>query len=259
MVAVGDVAALMERWAPAHLAEDGDNVGLLVGRASQMVDGIMVSLDVDEAAIARAKSMGIGLIVAHHPLVYSPLHAVTEATPTGRLVLQAAEAGIAVYAAHTNLDRAAGGVNDKLCEAIGLHAAQAEQDSIARVAELETPISLNILAMGVKAALNVETVRMTGDRNSQVKRVYVISGSGKRDIKTAVRLGADVMLTGELGYHDAQAALYSGLRVIEAGHYGSEYPILGEIEKHLQREFRRLKYKIRTVVYKQPSCPFWYV
>lgn len=256
---VDEAAAAMERWAPASLADPGDNVGLLAGFSGRTVSCVLISLDVDENVLSYAKSIGANMIVAHHPFLYRPISAVSDAVLEGRLAMLAIEAGVAVYAAHTNLDRAAGGVNEALCEAAGLSGPMpASEGSIGRIAFLAGETALDAFALGVKQALGSPAVRVTGDHAMPVKRIYVVSGAGRHDVAEAAGM-ADCMLTGEIGYHDAQAALGRGLAVVEAGHYNTEKPVLSYIEKHLQSEFLRLKYTVRTEIYPYTTCPFHYV
>lgn len=253
---VGDIARLMEMWAPAALAEPGDNVGLLAGASSWAVQSVLISLDVTEDVIQYAASIGAGMVIAHHPFIYRPIPAVSDNTQAGRLAMLAIGHGIALFAAHTNLDRAVGGVNDALCDAIGLlDAVPANSDSIGRMAHT-SPVGLDAFASQIRQALGASSVRVTGQWDRQVCSVYVISGAGRHDIAAAAESGADCMLTGEIGYHDGQDAEAAGLAVIEAGHYHTEKPVLNRIEKHLQSQFQRLQYTVRTTVYEQSTCPF---
>jgi dinuclear metal center YbgI/SA1388 family protein len=257
---VGDIAEAMERWAPASLTDAGDNVGLLAGMSGRPVETLLISLDLDENVVAYAKRIGANMVVAHHPFIYRPVSAVSDAVLAGRLVFMAIEAGVAVFASHTNLDRVSGGVNDALCETVGLPGATpAVEGSIGRMACLPSPIPLDAFARSVKKSLGAPTVRVTGAKDKPVGRIYIVSGAGRHDIASAVKLGADCMLTGEIGYHDGQEAMGCGLCVVEVGHYYSEYPVLNRIEKHLQSEFHRLKYSVRTEIYTVPTCPFYYV
>jgi dinuclear metal center YbgI/SA1388 family protein len=256
---VGEIADILERWAPVHTIEEGDNVGLLAGISSRVIDSVLISLDVDENVIQYPKYIGAGVIIAHHPFIYRKISSISDNTQTGRLAINAIEAGIAIYASHTNLDRALGGVNDSLCEAVGLNnARQAEEGCIGRIADI-IPASLESFALHAKDALGAPVVRLTGHKEKPISRIYVISGAGRHDISIAARLGADCMLTGEIGYHDGQDALGSGLCVVEAGHYYSEKPILKQIEKHLQSKFQQLQYTVRTAVYEKTTCPFYYL
>lgn len=254
---VSDVAGIMEAWAPPAACEPGDNVGLLTGIAVRPVSHVLIALDIDEAVIAHAKSIGAEMIVSHHPHIYKPLAAISSGTRAGMLTIQAVEAGIALFAAHTNLDRAKGGVNDALCEAVGLAGTEpAAPGEIARAARLREDMPLDGFAMCVKRALGAPSVRVTGDGFKPVRALCVVSGAGRHDIGLAVASGADCLLTGEIGYHDGLEALSLGLAVVEAGHYHTERPVLAWIEKHLQSHFQRLQYTVRTTVYETSTSPF---
>lgn len=119
-VAIKKVMAAMEAWAPRDLAESWDNVGLLVGNPNEITEGVLTALDVTEENVRYAIEHQIGLIVAHHPLIFKPLKSLTAGTLQTDLLALLQRHRIAVYAAHTNLDIAAGGVNDNLAALLGL-------------------------------------------------------------------------------------------------------------------------------------------
>ncbi len=120
MRTVGDVVAFMRELAPEDLAESWDRVGLQAGSPEVPVERVLLCLDATEDAVARASAGGARMIVAHHPLIFHPPTTLREDRPEGRLLCAVVRAGLSVYAAHTNLDVAAGGVNDCLADALGL-------------------------------------------------------------------------------------------------------------------------------------------
>ncbi|RNF41034.1 Nif3-like dinuclear metal center hexameric protein [Planococcus salinus] len=109
-----------EKWSPKYLAMEGDPIGLHVGTLNKKVERVLVTLDVNEEVVNEAISKGAGLIIAHHPPIFRPLKILQTDFPQGRLMEMLIKHDIAVYAAHTNLDVANGGVNDLLAEALGL-------------------------------------------------------------------------------------------------------------------------------------------
>ncbi len=257
---VGEIAQIMEQWAPRELAEPGDNGGLLAGRSNRLVETVLISLDVTEEVIGYAAQIGAQLVVSHHPFIYRPISAVTDGSVAGKFAMLAIEQGVALYAAHTNLDRASGGVNDTLCAALGLlDVVQASDGSIGRLARLPAKMRLDAVAGQARMALGGVVARVTGPGEKLIQQVYVVSGAGRHDIADAVKAGADCMITGEIGYHDGLDAMETGLAVIELGHYHTERPVLQQIEKHLQSQFQRLQYNVRTVVYQKSTCPFHYL
>ncbi len=110
----------LERLAPRRLAEEWDQVGLQLGSPAQDIHGILVTLDLTEAALEEAKEKGANLIVCHHPLIFKPVAQIRTDLPQGKLLTRLLKEEIAVYVAHTNLDIAAGGVNDVLARRLGL-------------------------------------------------------------------------------------------------------------------------------------------
>lgn len=115
-----DVFRLMEQWAPKSLAYDWDNVGLQIGSLNKPVKKIMVTLDVLESVVDEAINNKVDLIIAHHPLLFKSIKQVNTDTPQGRIIQKLILHNISVYASHTNLDVAHGGVNDILCELLNI-------------------------------------------------------------------------------------------------------------------------------------------
>jgi dinuclear metal center YbgI/SA1388 family protein len=110
----------MEHIAPCSLAEEWDNPGLLVGSPAQEIHKILVCLDISEPVLQHAVATGCDMILSHHPLIFHAIKKVRTDLPLGRMLQKLLANNIAVYAAHTNLDIASGGVNDVLAERIGL-------------------------------------------------------------------------------------------------------------------------------------------
>lgn len=119
---VSDWLALVDRYYPSAHAATWDNVGLQVGDPDWPIERVLVSLDVTGAVIEEAADGPPTLVLAHHPLLFQPLTALTSATASGRRALAAARAGVAVAAAHTNLDVATDGTgtSDPVAQVLGL-------------------------------------------------------------------------------------------------------------------------------------------
>jgi dinuclear metal center YbgI/SA1388 family protein len=115
-----EIIQLFESFSPKSLAMDGDKVGLQIGNLNRKVQNVMIALDVLDEVVDEAIAKGVQLIIAHHPLIFRPLQRITSEDPSGRLIEKLIKHDIAVYAAHTNLDIAKGGVNDLLADALGL-------------------------------------------------------------------------------------------------------------------------------------------
>ena len=117
---VGDWVALVDGVYPERDAEGWDSTGLQVGDPAATVTGVLVVLDVTEAVLEEAVRVGAELVVAHHPLLLRPLARLTPATAPGRLALSAASRGIALLAAHTNVDVAVEGTTDPVMRTLGI-------------------------------------------------------------------------------------------------------------------------------------------
>ena len=117
---LADIVGLIHQISPPHLAEDWDNVGLQVGDPNAVIQRILVCLDVSRAVMEEAERLDAQLIVAHHPLIFRPVKRLTPIDIQGDIIYRSIRKNIAVVATHTNLDRAANGLNDWLAEQIGL-------------------------------------------------------------------------------------------------------------------------------------------
>jgi dinuclear metal center YbgI/SA1388 family protein len=115
-----EIISLFEQFSPKNLALEGEKIGLQIGRLNKKISNVMIALDVLEEVVDEAIHNNVQLIIAHHPLIYRPLQKLVTDTATGRIIEKLIKHDIAVYAAHTNLDVAEGGVNDLLADALQL-------------------------------------------------------------------------------------------------------------------------------------------
>lgn len=100
------------------------------------------------------------------------------------------------------------------------------QLGLGRVGELPEPVSLEGFMDIVKNSLNISTIKYTGDSKAFVQKIAVCGGSGASFIHKSVFSGVDVLLTGDVKYHEAQEAKALGLNLVDAGHFATEYPIV---------------------------------
>ncbi len=123
MLRVASILDSLFRWAPASLAWEKDNIGLLVGSPVAGVERVLVCLDVTEAVVDEAIERRAELIVAHHPVIFHPLSSLRTDSTQGRILAKLLRHDIAVIAMHTNADAAETGLNHALAELLGLVAA----------------------------------------------------------------------------------------------------------------------------------------
>ncbi len=338
------IADAIEKLAPLELAEAWDNVGLLVGSLEHQVAKVLLALDVTEEVIDEAVALEAGLIISHHPCLFHPVKNIRTDTMTGSLLKKLIKMDMSVYAAHTNLDAAVGGVNDALAARLQLHEVMplrpiqqplvkivtyvppghwkaiwqamtdagaghigkyshcgfrvvgtgtflpgeearpfigevhqlAEVDEVrletvapaaisdrivqamigahpyeevaydlyplqnsrtvggmGRVGNLLHPGTLSDFANRVKGLLSLAGVRFVGNPDSLVKRVAVCGGAGVEVAEAARLMGADVLVTGDIRYHDAMNELAEGLCLIDGGHFGTEFPTMSPLQRYL--------------------------
>jgi dinuclear metal center YbgI/SA1388 family protein len=120
MLKIREIIDFIESVAPPALQESYDNAGLIVGNPETEVSSALITIDVTEAVVDEAIEKKSGLIIAHHPIVFSGLKKLTGKNYVERTVIKAIKNDVAIFAAHTNLDAVSGGVNTKICEKLGL-------------------------------------------------------------------------------------------------------------------------------------------
>lgn len=221
----------LEEFAPTYLKEEWDNVGLMLGHPDWDISKCYVALDVTDQVIDCAVQNGCNLIVTHHPFLMGDISAINLEEEKGRQIARLLSNKIAVYSMHTNFDSCQGGVNDCLCELLGLSDYHTDEPSIFRKGTLDEPVRLRDFITMVKDALHVSYVNYTGDPNRTVKTVAVVGGSGGSMV--SLMKDCDVYLTGEAKYHEYQLAESLGLCMITAGHFETENPALEKIRSLL--------------------------
>jgi dinuclear metal center YbgI/SA1388 family protein len=252
-VLVAELVAAVERLAPAALAEEWDNVGLLVGRHNQAVRRVLVALELRDQVLGEAAELGCEAILTHHPPIFPSLTALTDDGPGAELVLQAAESRIAVVAAHTNLDAASGGLNDVMAELIGTTGTRPLRPSAAdpivglgRVGQASGDQTLDGLVRRVGEVFEGVPRRYVGDPSARVRTVACCTGSGASLLPDAVAAGADVYVTSDLKYHDADRA--PGLALVSVPHARVERIAMKRWAKTLERALAPDDVEVRFAV-----------
>ncbi len=144
-VKVKDIIKSLEEWAPLSYQESYDNSGLLIGNYDDPVDNILVTLDVTEGVVQEAIDKNCRMIIAHHPLIFKGLKKITNQHWVERCVSMAIKNDISIYAIHTNLDNVHNGVNQKICEKLGLQDIQILSPKDSTLSKLVTFIPENEL------------------------------------------------------------------------------------------------------------------
>ena len=227
-----DILAFLEKKAPVGTAEEWDNAGLLADAGKEELHTVCVALDATPAAIDFAAKKGAGLLITHHPVIFHPLKCLTGDTPA----VTALKKGVSILSLHTNLDKAAGGVNDTLAALLGLCDVITLPDGMTRVGKLPTPRGAADFAKAVAAAL-AAPVAFCGENTVET---VAVCGGGAGDGVFSLPTGVDAYVTGEMKHHEFLAARERGLCAVAAGHYATEVPVIYTLEKWLREAFPAL-------------------
>lgn len=249
-IRVADVVSVMDNIAPPYLAQEWDNVGLQVGSVQWKVHKIWIALDPLLDVIEDAGRHQVDMVITHHPLIFTSLENIDLESNVGKVIDTALRTKTAIFAAHTNLDSAADGLNDELARRLGLRNLQplveagdcGEQSDnpagsmptgLGRIGEIATPQILEHWVKDIKKRLGLNYVRVAGNVMQRVQRVAVCSGSGGSLIKDFLDSGADVYVSGDLKYHDARIVEEAGRAFIDIGHFASEHIVVTALAEKL--------------------------
>ena len=222
-----EIIKIFEELAPLRLSESWDNSGLLTGRPESDVSSIFITLDVTSESIRSAAENGCGLIVSHHPLLFSAIKKIVYDDFTGSRIIDLIENKISCYAMHTCFDAA---VMADLCDEIlslekerPLEISSDDGYGIGSIGHFDHDIDLKSLAALVKKRFDLPCVRMYGDADRIIKKAAMCPGSGKSLAGFAADENCDVYITGDVDHHFALDCLEKGMAVIDAGHHGLEH------------------------------------
>lgn len=249
MTTLNQVCDFLDQFAPTRLAEDWDNVGLLVGDDSVEVNRIMTCLTVTPASAREAIAKQADLIVSHHPLPFRPIKKLTTDQTPSRLLWELIRGNVAIYSPHTGFDSAAQGINQSVCERIGLQAiapiipAVDGTDGLGagRVGDLSKQLSVGELVEMVKAKFELPQLRFVGDPEATVSRVASACGSGGSFLQPAIKSGCDAFVTGETDFHTCLEAESRGVALLLLGHYSSERFAIEMLAGKMKEQFSSLE------------------
>ena len=228
---IRDIVSVIEEFAPLALQEGYDNSGLIVGRLDDEVKGVLLAVDVTEEVLDEAEREGCDLIITHHPIIFSPLKRFNSSTYVERCVERAIRKGIALYAAHTNLDSAEYGMSWQLGSMIGLDAMtvlEPRKDNPATgfgvVGTLARAEGVKAFMSRVKAIFEVGAIRYSDipSEEMMVRRVAICTGAGRSLIDRALAAEADVYITADLRYNDFMCG-ENRMVLADIGHFESEF------------------------------------
>lgn len=257
-IRIHEIARALEELAPPRLAEDYDNVGLLVGEAEQVATGVLVALDVTSEVLAEAARLGASLVVSHHPIWFRARKTLRGDDFVSRQILTAIRGDLALYACHTNLDSIRDGVNGELAQRLDLRElefleprGEAAGDGHCAaghgmIGELPREYAPEEFLAFVRSAIGIECLRYAPTRREKIRRVAICGGAGSFLLEAARARNADAFLTADITYHKFFDAEYD-LLFADIGHYESEQFCVAALAQYLKGRFPELRVQATTV------------
>jgi len=225
---ISEIIQNLEFIAPLEYQEEYDNSGLIAGDVSVECTGVLVSLDCTDDLVQESIEKKCNLIVSHHPLIFRPISRIQPENGTGRALMAAIKADIAIYAIHTNLDNIISGVNASIADKLGLVnrkilLPKADMDGVGSglIGDLKNAIPEKQLLHDLKGGFGIQVIRHSPLRGKPVSRVAVCGGAGSFLISNALHQGAEFFISADIRYHEFFGS--EGEMVIaDIGHFESE-------------------------------------
>ena len=225
-----EITDIIEKIAPSFLVEEWDNDGIQIKTSNDDIEKILIALEINEEVIQEAIMKQVGLIITHHPLFFEDVKQINRDTTQGRHACDLIIHGISVYSSHTTFDKAIGGNNDCLIGMLHLDMTSLvgtgnfQEFGIGRLISLKKPMTLEQVRLILMRQLDIPEceIRYIGNKNKEIKIIGVCTGSGASLLEDAIDNKCDLLITGDVKYHDAQKAKSSGISLIDAGHFHTE-------------------------------------
>ncbi|MDU5373198.1 Nif3-like dinuclear metal center hexameric protein [Anaerococcus vaginalis] len=236
---IKDIIKFLEERFPLSLQEDWDNSGLQIGNIENDLTNIMISLDLDEQTIQKAKEKSCNLIINHHPFLFSSIKSIDLNEENGKIIKDLIKNDITVFAMHTNLDIGKGGVNDNLAQLLELRDISNldtnNENPMARFGYTDE-ITAYDFSKFVKEKLNCKGLILYGDKDKKIEKVALCGGAGSDFINDAIKKGCDLIVTSDVKYHEAIDNCKK-INIVDPGHFASENHIIYMIKDLLEKNF----------------------
>lgn len=223
---ISQVIEKIETELPLELQDDWDNSGLQLGDTNQELRGIFLCVDVTTEVISQALAANANLIIAHHPLLFSPTKQIDYRDFKSKKMMDAIKNDLVIYAIHTNVDVHIHGLNAYVLEEMGFKNLGKLMPTLAphgygNLSELSS-MRLAELIDEIKDKLDLDHVIYYGDKESKIDRLALVTGSGMDFLQACLAEKVDLLITADIKHHEAMDALEQGLMLIDLGHYESE-------------------------------------
>ena len=217
------IITLFESLYPKNLAYEWDNVGLQIGTLNKTINKILLTLDVTKEVIEEAIENQCELIIAHHPLIFTPIKGIQTESYQGNIIKELIKNEITLYIAHTNFDISNYGMDSMLASMIGLTKQEnlddiTDNEGLGKIGDVKEQTVQDFITH-VKTVFKVDNARFIGNLDDKVTRVAISGGSGSSNIFNAVHKKADLFITGDITYHKALDCVNYGINTLDIGHY----------------------------------------
>ncbi|MCR5346479.1 MAG: Nif3-like dinuclear metal center hexameric protein [Fretibacterium sp.] len=229
---IRELLRAIDEIAPFSLAEEWDNIGLMIGDLEAPVQRVAVALDPTVQAVTAAA--GCQALLCHHPLLFHPVKKLDLNAGPGRVVREAVKRDIAILAAHTNWDKV--GVNADLARLLGLQETEPLDpgSGLGILGKLPAPAAPDSFLRQVRAAWGLSHIDAYAPGGGPVSRVALCGGSGGSLWPAARARRADIYITADMKYHELMDANDAGLAVATADHGEMERASLPELARRLR-------------------------
>jgi len=245
----------LEAYFPFSLQEGWDNSGLQLSPKEKFIKAVLLSVDVTLNVVEEANSKGCNLIVAHHPLIFSATKTIDRDIYPFNVLYRAIELGIGIFAFHTNLDIADGGINDCLCEKLGLVDVEKLEVKPVRVGKLRAPLAFEDFLGFLKNRLGVDLLKYVRANKNSVETVAVCGGSCMDMLNDLRGYNFDVFVSSDLKHHQAIWAKETGINVVDATHFFTELCS----KEILKRAIDSCGHEIKSYLSESESLPWKYI
>ncbi|XP_017056552.1 NIF3-like protein 1 [Drosophila ficusphila] len=235
----------LENFAPITLAEKWDNVGLLIEpHREKQVKKILLTNDLTEPVMSEALTKEVQLIISYHPPIFKPLTRVTQSHWKERVVAACLANDIALYSPHTAWDKACGGVNDWLSQAVDILSIRPLEPELGAPPGtgsgryIDTKMELSqVLESLQKHIGNSVHVALAVDHNPKtlIQSVGICAGSGGSLLKG---IKADLIITGEMSHHEVLEFTHNNTTVLLCNHSNSERGFLKQFSPKLSESLK---------------------
>lgn len=239
---ISQIIKFIEDWAKPSYQESWDNSGWQILTQDREVEKVLLALDLTDNVVDKAIKEGANLIITHHPLFFDSVKNIKDDDYIGNNIIKLIQNNISLYSAHTSMDIAEEGVNDTICDYLGLEkiAGLEETDKgyyLGNIAKNSKNLSLIDIYNLFDKLSDKNEVGVYGRAKDKIDKIAICGGSGFSLFESFKESGADLFITADIKHHQAQQAYENNLCIMDIGHHNGEKLIINKIKDKLEKNF----------------------